>query len=383
MPIEPTEPSAEPTATPRRRLSRPVMATGVACACLLGAALGLWAKPSDVDQEPGGRPAAESASLTAAAPPRRLEIRIDAKAAEAAKAAAAAPAHPQPNAPISAQPVTAAPLEPVAPPPEPMAPKPAPEGLMRVHAVAPLQLEENRPPAMRAIPAPAEPALAARKAAEARAQAQRAALAKREAARAAEARRKAEKVEAQRRASLEKAHGEARRKAAARALAKAEAQAKALKRKAAAQEAQARQERIAEAKARAAAERNAEARRAELKKAEALAKAEQARAARARAERAKAAASVRVARNRCASPDPGAVLACADPSLGPAERQLSRAYREAEAAGVPASTLERQQQRWLAARAAAARQAPWAVHDVYLARIAELKDQTRQAASGD
>ena len=87
--------------------------------------------------------------------------------------------------------------------------------------------------------------------------------------------------------------------------------------------------------------------------------------------------------SRCASDDPGAALACADPSLGAAERQLTRAYRAAEAAGVPAATLRRQQQRWLAARAAAARDAPWAVHDVYVARIAELQDQTRQAALGD
>ena len=31
------------------------------------------------------------------------------------------------------------------------------------------------------------------------------------------------------------------------------------------------------------------------------------------------------------------------------------------------------------ARAAAAREAPWAVEDVYVARISELKDQTRGA----
>ena len=85
--------------------------------------------------------------------------------------------------------------------------------------------------------------------------------------------------------------------------------------------------------------------------------------------------------SRCASRDPGAALACADPALSAAERQLNRAYREAEAAGVPEDKLERQQQRWLAARATAARQTPWAVHDIYLARIAELQDQTRQATT--
>lgn len=86
---------------------------------------------------------------------------------------------------------------------------------------------------------------------------------------------------------------------------------------------------------------------------------------------------------RCASSDPGAALTCADPSLGAADRQLSRAYRQAQAAGVSAERLERQQQRWLTARANAARQAPWAVHDIYLARIAELQDQTREASHGD
>jgi hypothetical protein len=70
---------------------------------------------------------------------------------------------------------------------------------------------------------------------------------------------------------------------------------------------------------------------------------------------------------------------CADPSLGSAERQLTRAYQDARAAGVPDAQLQYQQQRWLAARSAAAREAPWAVHDVYVARIAELNGQAREA----
>jgi uncharacterized protein YecT (DUF1311 family) len=94
-----------------------------------------------------------------------------------------------------------------------------------------------------------------------------------------------------------------------------------------------------------------------------------------------AAVPIKVAsvQTRCASPDPGEALACGDPSLNAAERRLNRAYRDAEAAGVPASTLERQQQRWRAARSAAAREAPWAVRQVYQARIAELQDLTRDA----
>jgi hypothetical protein len=88
---------------------------------------------------------------------------------------------------------------------------------------------------------------------------------------------------------------------------------------------------------------------------------------------------MRVSAPRCANRDPGEALVCADPSLGAADRQMTRAYQVARAAGVPDAQLQRQQQRWLAARSAAAREAPWAVHDVYLARIAELNGQARDA----
>lgn len=89
---------------------------------------------------------------------------------------------------------------------------------------------------------------------------------------------------------------------------------------------------------------------------------------------------MRVARNNaCASADPGETAVCADRRLGARDRQLQQAYRNAEAAGVPASALRRQQARWLQARAAAAREAPWAVEDVYEARISELNDLTRDA----
>ena len=89
---------------------------------------------------------------------------------------------------------------------------------------------------------------------------------------------------------------------------------------------------------------------------------------------------MRVARNdTCASSDPGQAVVCADHRLGARDRQLQQAYRNAEAAGVPTSSLQRQQARWLQARAAAAREAPWAVEDVYEARISELNDLTRDA----
>jgi uncharacterized protein len=87
---------------------------------------------------------------------------------------------------------------------------------------------------------------------------------------------------------------------------------------------------------------------------------------------------MKVSATRCASRDPGQALVCADPSLGAADRQLARAYQSARAAGVPDATLRQQQQRWLTARSSAAREAPWAVHDVYLARIAELNGQARE-----
>lgn len=88
---------------------------------------------------------------------------------------------------------------------------------------------------------------------------------------------------------------------------------------------------------------------------------------------------MRVSTPRCASPDPGEALVCADPSLGAADRQMTRAYQGARAAGVSDAQLQHQQQRWLAARSAAAREAPWAVHDVYLARIAELNGLAKEA----
>ena len=88
---------------------------------------------------------------------------------------------------------------------------------------------------------------------------------------------------------------------------------------------------------------------------------------------------MKVSTPRCASRDPGEALVCADPNLGAADRQLARAYQGARAAGVPDAQLQRQQERWLAARSAAAREAPWAVHDVYLARIAELNGLAKDA----
>jgi hypothetical protein len=91
---------------------------------------------------------------------------------------------------------------------------------------------------------------------------------------------------------------------------------------------------------------------------------------------------MKVSSPRCASSDPGEAMTCADPSLTAADRQLTRAYQGARAAGVPDGRLQAGQERWLAARAAAAREAPWALHDVYMARIAELNGQAKEAQGG-
>ena len=85
--------------------------------------------------------------------------------------------------------------------------------------------------------------------------------------------------------------------------------------------------------------------------------------------------------DRCLNRDPGAALVCADPDLGAEDRRMTRAYRNAEAAGVSTTELQRQHRRWLAARTTAAREVPWAVKEVYQARIAELDDQTREAGA--
>jgi hypothetical protein len=387
MPFDPSQRPAEDLVSRPSGFPRPLLAAGVACACALGVALGLWARPSDLDR--GLVPRRETARAAAADPqiaPRTIEIRVDHH--DAAASPGSEPPS-QPARPVAAQPLAAAPpaaappaVAAEAPPPradspELMAPKRPPAGLMRVHAVAPLRLEERPAAALRPAPAPArpEPTTARRREAEARVKVDpaRRAAERRERARLAAA---TDASAAAARKAQVRAHEAAERKAEAKAQALAEAKAQAL----------------AEAKAKALKRRAAEQARAQAAK---LAQAKAARARDAEAHAAKARAlhlrkapirgsgPLRTAHARCTSPDPGAAMTCADPSLSAADRELSRAYREAQAAGVPASMLERQQQRWLAARATAARQAPWAVHDVYLARIAELQDQTRRASQGD
>ena len=374
MPFDtPQDPAADPLVSRPRRVPAPLMLAGVAGACLLGAGLGLWARPSDVEHGGHGHPLAQ-APVVPQASRRQIEIRVD--GAVPAPALAAHPVAPPPAAAPAVAPAAAA----APPPPELLAPKPAPEGLMRVHAVVPQRLEQAPRPTPRlaaatdlavqaAAAAERRAKLAAARKAEARAEAKAKAAAERQARAEAEA--------AAHKARLEKA----RVAAAAEARAHEKAELKIAAKKAAerqlAEQAAAKAQKIRLAQAKA--EKAAHARAAAIQLADSRRKAQS------KAVVLRASAPVRTAnaRPRCASADPGAALACTDPALGAADRQLSRAYRQAQAAGVPSDRLERQQQRWLAARANAARQAPWAVHDIYLSRIAELQDQTREASTGD
>lgn len=76
-------------------------------------------------------------------------------------------------------------------------------------------------------------------------------------------------------------------------------------------------------------------------------------------------------------------LVCGDPKLAAADRRLTAAYRRAVQAGASPDRLRRQQGRWLAARETAAEEAPWAVAQVYEARISELEGEVARAQAGD
>ena len=347
MLLEPSQDpaAADPLVSAPPRVPTPLVLAGVAGACLLGAGLGLWARPSELERRSAHPPRVAPAAPAPATLRRRIEIRVD---------GAVPPTPPKLAAAVPAAPAAAAAPPPAhaeaAPGPELLAPRPPPEGLMRVHAVAPPRLTDAAQPSPR-LPRPAD--LAAKAAAE----------------RQAAAQAKLAKTKARRAAAAEAHQKEAHDKALAKVAAKRAAERRLADQAAATH---ARNARLADAKAQKAraAGRLAEDRRRTAARPAAPSPGPTTRVAAA-------------ARPRCASPDPGAALACADPSLNAADRQLSRAYRQAQAAGVPEERLQRQQQRWLAARANAARQAPWAVHDIYLARIAELQDQTRAAGEGE
>lgn len=385
---------------PLRKPPQPgrMVLTGVVGACLLGVALGFWARPA----EPGEPGAHRAAKAKPAAPPRvNLQIVVDNAPAPVGSPLEVLPADPAPARSDAA-----------APPAEPMmVPRRPASGLVKVDALVAPEPEFAPEPApiVRAAPKPraqppkkletlklvvvekprVDPRVAKAKIAEARAAEARLADAKAQKTfELAQARaEKLEKARAVRLANAEKAEKlEKAEKARAMKLAKAEAQHARKPDKVAKLQVKTRPQ--AQPKNLTALLRavKAEARQIVRPKAVKVAaikpapKPERVAAKPATRRIVRGGGPVRVARaDVCASPDPGEAIVCADSRLGARDRQLQDAYRTAEAAGVPANALRRQQSRWLAARAAAAREAPWAVEDVYVARISELRDQTRDA----
>lgn len=379
------------------------MLAGVVGACALGASLGLWARPAAEDRGLE-TDAPEAAAAPSPEPTRILQIVVDDTPAPVGLPMDVLPDDLAPGAGPAPQ---AAAMAPPAPRPvEPLLPRRPPEGLMKVAAPVEAEPVVVAPPAPRpSKPDPRTEKVAVRPKAASKAETVRP-KAEKAVARSAKKAPKPEQVRVARaekpkprkddKVRLAKAEkpkvkpAEARSKAEAqkdvrlaavvRAVKKAPAKLKDEVRLAERKAAQARKDReirLAEARA----EKKAQALREKTRRDKAakvqLAKTEKAK----KAKPAGREPQVRQARNTCVSADPGEALVCGDPRLNVRERQMQRAYRDAEAAGVPASELRRQQERWRAARAAAAREAPWAVEEVYEARIAELNDLSRSDRS--
>lgn len=393
-------PDASATEARRSGASGRMMAAGVVGALTLGGGLGLWARPAPPPQTL----AAARAIAPEDAPRPALQIIVEDVPAPIGPLLEVLPgdAAPQLAAPrrpsaglMKVDTVVAA--EPLLVPTVKVEPKPESE----VETVRPPKAPKAEKPRVEKsriehAKAEAKPKATARKVAEAKTERTEKADRKAKAARLAKVdKAKAEKVRAEK-LKVEKARAETARaekravaqkaeKAKAAKLAKAEKATKLAKAEAAARKAK---------KAEAAKTKDVAKAKAKPKTQLAQAKSPKKPAVEKASTRAKPAAKappprkpvvrgegpMRVARNdACASADPGEAAVCADRSLSARDRQLQRAYRNAEAAGVPASALRRQQDRWLQARAAAAREAPWAVEDVYVARISELNDLTRDA----
>jgi hypothetical protein len=408
--------------------ARHILFAGVAGACVLGVGLGLWARPAMSERQAAAALPADAPRPQAAAAARKLQIVVDDRPAPI-------------GTPIDVLPAKAPPARAVTPPralpwPEPAtAPVALPPGLMKAHAVAlqpapaspspkavppipradkprlaPLRvaaLAAPRPVDAKPRPAPLTPVRLAKAAPSPKAPVavKPARAHKIELARAAAAKAAAHKLElaqaakaakAARAQQIQLARAEARGRAEARAEAKAEALAfareDARKRARLASlahtfhrllphQAKAPPVEVAKLDRRRPhrTRHEPQVERASLKTHRAQHLAPPMRVRSAPTAPSHASGLMKVSAPRCANRDPGQALVCADPSLGAADRQLSRAYQDARNAGVPDVQLQRQQQRWLAARSAAAREAPWAVHDVYLARIAELNGQAREA----
>ncbi|WP_411288095.1 lysozyme inhibitor LprI family protein [Phenylobacterium sp.] len=395
--------------------ARRMVIAGVVGACALGMGLGLWARPAPHERRIGPVAAPMAAARE---PGQRLQIILDDTPAPLGVPLDVLTAEPGRELQFDLPAPEPAPIEPAAP-------KRPPVGLMRVDVpVAPELLlappPEPKPvPVVRARPEPkpdkvkiakaradrdevrtaAKPKRKAKDEDEVRlARADKPAKAQPEKARAkadrkdrnetklaksetgSKARARAEKIRLARaddRKRRDEDRAEAKKRtrlaSAVRAVRKAPGKVKAAVAKGPSHKT--RKTELAEA----GPEKKAKVRKAKRPVTVKLAKA----AAKLEARSTKGAGPIRVAKlDRCAASDAGVALVCGNPELGAADRRLQRAYRDAEAAGVPASALQRQQQRWIAARSAAAREAPWAVRDVYQARIAELDDLTRDARQG-
>lgn len=356
---------------PQRAGHGRVFVAGALGACALGVGLGLWARPSlpnDSRSAPPDPPAAE-------APRAALQIVIDDAPAPVGELLEVLPPDMRHHN-----------LAPFGPRPEQVAARRPASGLVKVDApvavkplpvvrlVTPEKVKAEPPRATQAARRAEQPARAAKTEAKPAKQAQRAeAKPVREKTRLAKAR-----IETVEKKVVAAAKPQAKKLAkAAKAAPKAiEARAKKAVHKA-------RKTEVAKAGAKP---KEVVAEKAKLAKAKpAPVKAKSKEAVRVQAKKKpepRGEGPMRVAQappSRCANADPGEAMVCADGRLGVRDRQLQQAYRNAEAAGVPASALRRQQARWLQARAAAAREAPWAVEDVYVARIAELNDLTQYA----
>jgi chemotaxis protein histidine kinase CheA len=380
---------------------------GVVGACALGVGLGLWARPSSAER--GDAPPPPKPEVEAKLSDRRLQIVLDDTPAPIGQPLEVMPADTPGLAPL-------APAEPQSNAPELTLPKGPPLGLMKVDA--PIAAAPVVIPAVRTEPKPepkSEPRVEKPK--EEKAKVEKAKPAK---AKVEERRAVAPKIVSK--AEAKKAEAKTGKKPPAKILAQA---AKPEKKKTPAERKKDRQIKLA--KAEVAAKKTVAAEKPKLtklvkavkatpKKLKAtatataerkkkrdleLAEAREAKRAKARTEaaaKAKAKPAVekasapkkkpvprgegpmRMARNdSCVHSDPGEALVCADPRLNQRDRQLQRAFRDAEAAGVPASALRQQQERLRQARTAAARDGSWAVEDVYEARIAELNDLARDA----
>lgn len=348
----PEDPSLKPL-----RPGRGFLLTGVAAAALMGVGLGLWARPAMSERQM----ALPLIAAARPAEPRKLQIVLD---------EAPAPLGPPIEVlPRSAETPRFAPPE--RPPQELLAPVRPAAGLVRVQSVEPepvVEAAQKPEPKPRKLAAPKPVKVKTAAATKAPKLEKVKTVEKARARPAASKVAKAAPKSARTGVRLAKAEGPHKPARVEKAAVKHPAKPAALVQRTAQHKAAAKPPKTQKVRLEAKAPKAARP---------ALKVAQQARPAKAAPPKAvrplKGAGPLRVAK---AQPRP-------DTAVRDADRQMSRAYSSARAAGVPDWQLRKQQARWEAARASAAREAPWAVHDVYLARIAELHDLTKNAqASG-